>query len=165
VYVCSTECNAALHIHPGSSDNLSESAPDVPRRRFSTCGARPLRSERRSMSETVSAKRTTQAGFRMRRTSHHSLRPHSARRRRSETSNPTRIWRQMIELRIFERFRHPAFATFSQTNRNRSPKRIRTNKNLQTRFSALDIPHASGDASISGLRQRLPVYYSRSVGL
>jgi hypothetical protein len=125
------KCNVALHMYPGSSDNMSESAPDTPRRRFSTCGARPLHSERQSMSETVSAKSTTQAGVRMHRTSHPSSRPHSARRPRSETSssNPSRIGGQTTELRIFERFRYPAFS------KQIPPKESARDENLQTRPS------------------------------
>jgi hypothetical protein len=88
------KCNGALHMHPATTCRS--------RRRFSTCGARSLRSERLSMSETVSVKSTTQAGFRLRCTSHHPSRPHLARRPRSETSNPTRIGRQTTQLQIFE---------------------------------------------------------------
>jgi hypothetical protein len=57
------------------------------------------------------------------------------------------------------------FDIFANKSKQIPQKESARDKNLQTRPSTLDIPHASGDAAISGLRQRLPVFYSRSVGL
>jgi hypothetical protein len=136
MYVCCTEVQCSF-TH-ASSDNLSESAPDTPRRRFLTCGARP----RRSLSETVSAKSTTQTCFRMRRIT---------RRDRIRLAVPVPKLQTRLESDgkrpIVAKFRTiPTPRIFADKLKQIPQKESARDKNLQTRPSTLDIPHASGNA-------------------